>query len=250
MLNQKFSNYIKRFLDSPYSQDYITTLYLISDGHNKIKDIAHILKKQRKELILRLNYLLELDTVSRSGDFLKINDRVFGFWLKFVYQEKMQSLTFDAKNQKMLFRDKIEGMIHEFLINAKRPIAERTIELLRLFEDEVVQVDKRRVRLSHFREIKSLEFNNLGLREGVIGRSHDNLWIIGFKHDLLTEKDITEFSRECKKYRHKTQKKIIITLQDIDPTTRLRALEEKIWTWDLNSLNQILDLFSKPRIIV
>ncbi|MDD4979958.1 MAG: ATP-binding protein [Candidatus Omnitrophica bacterium] len=249
LLHQKFSNYLKRFLDTPFSQDYITILYLISNGHNKIKDIAHILRKQKKELALRINHLLELDTISRSGDFLKVNDRVFSFWLKFVYQEKMQSLTFDAKNQKVLFRDKIEGMIREFLANTQRPIIERMKELLRLFEDEIIQIDKKRVRLSHFREIKNLEFNGQGLREGVIGRSHDNLWIIALKNDLLTERDITDFARECKKYRHKTQRKIIIALQEIDPTTRLRALEEKIWTWDLNNLNQILDLFYKPRII-
>ncbi len=40
-----------------------------------------------------------------------------------------------------------------------------------------------------------------------------------------------------------------ITLKEVEPNARLKALEEKIWTWDLNSLNQIMDLFSKPRII-
>ncbi len=249
ILNQKFSNYLKRFLDIPYSQDYTAILYLISDGHNKLKDIAHILRKQRKELMLRINHLLELDTISRNGDFLKISDRVFGFWLQFVYQEKLQSLTFDSKNQKVIFRDKIESIIQEFLTNAQKTLIERTIELLHLFEDDVIQMERKRLRLTHFREIKTLEFNNQRLREGVIGRSHDNLWIIAFKHGLLTEEDIAEFAKECKKYRHKLQRKIIVALQDIDTNTRLRALEEKVWTWDLNNLNQILDLFSKPRII-
>jgi hypothetical protein len=41
----------------------------------------------------------------------------------------------------------------------------------------------------------------------------------------------------------------MVTLKEVDPNARLRALEEKVWTWDLNSLNQILDLFSKPRVI-
>jgi len=46
------------------------------------------------------------------------------------------------------------------------------------------------------------------------------------------------------------QRRIIVTLQDeIDANTKLRALEEKIWTWDIHSLNQILDLFSKPWVI-
>ena len=250
VLNQRFSNYLKRFLDNPFSQDYISILYLISSGHNKINDIPHILHKQRKELALRINHLLELDTITRSGDFLRINDRVLSFWLKFVYQEKLHSLTFDAKNQKALFKDKIEGMIQEFLLNAKKPIVERMTELFRLFEDEIIQIERKKLRLTHFREIKPLEFNNRGLKDGLICRSNESLWIMAFKHDLLTEEDITEFVKECRKYRHKLDRKIIVAFQDIDVNARLRALEEKIWTWNIDNLNQILDLFSKPRVIV
>jgi hypothetical protein len=250
ILNQRFSNYLKRFLDTTHSQDYISILYLISSGHNKLKDIAHILRKQRKELALRINHLLELDAVTRSGDFLKINDRVFSFWLRFVYQGKVNSLTFDAKNQRALFRQNIEGMLKEFLLNAKKPIIERMMELLRLFENEVVQIERKKFRLAHFKEIKPLEFNHRNLQEGLIGRSTDSLWIIAFKQDLITEDDITVFAKECKKYRYKLQRKIIVAFQDIDANARLKALEEKIWMWDVNNLNQILDLFSKPRVIV
>lgn len=249
MLNQKFSNYLKRFLDIPRSQDYIAILYLIAGGRNKLKDIAHILRMQRKELMLRINHLMELDTISRNGDFLKINDRVFSFWMRFVHQEKLQSLTFDSKNQKVIFRHNIEGMINEFLSNSRKTLMERTIELLHLFEDDVIQMERKRLRLSHFREIKPLEFNNQRLRDGVIGRSQDNLWIIAFKNGLLTEEDVTDFSKECRKYRHKLQMKIIVSCQDIETNTRLRALEEKVLTWDLNNFNQIMDLFSKPRVI-
>jgi hypothetical protein len=72
---------------------------------------------------------------------------------------------------------------------------------------------------------------------------------MAFKQDCLTEDDIAEFAKECKKYRHKLQKKIIIGFRDIEANARLRALEEKILTWDINNLNQILDLYSKPRVI-
>jgi predicted helicase len=73
---------------------------------------------------------------------------------------------------------------------------------------------------------------------------------MAFKQDVLTENDITEFVKECRKYRHKLQRRIIIAFRDIDANAKLRALEEKILTWDLNNLNQILDLFSKPRVIL
>jgi hypothetical protein len=249
ILNQRFSNYIKRFLDSSNSKDYISILYLASCGKNRIKDIAHILHKQRKELMAKVNFLLECDTASRNGDFLTINDRVFSFWIRFVYQEKLQALTFDSKNQKTKFRDKIEDMIQEFLINSQKPIPERVSELLRLFEDEMIQMERKRIRLNHFREIKPLEFKGRSLKEGLIGRSAESLWIVAFKYSQLSEDDILDFTKECAKYRHKLQRKIIVTFADIDQTTRLRAMEEKIWTWDINNLNKILDLFSKPRLI-
>ncbi len=249
ILNQRFSNYIKRFFDCANSQNYISILYLAASGHNKIKDIAHILHKPQKELDTMITHLLELDTIIRNGDFLKINDRVFSFWLKFVYQEKLHSLTFDAKNQKNLFRDKIDNIIQEFLISAQKPIIERMTELLCLFEDDTIQIERKKFRLNHFREIKHLEFNKGSLKQGLICRSNDALWIMAFKHDFLTENDVAEFARECKKYRHKLQKKIIVAFNDIDPNTQLRALEEKILTWDINNLNQIFDLFSKPRVI-
>jgi hypothetical protein len=249
ILNQKFSLYIKRFLDSGLSNEHISILCLSAGDRNRLKDIAHILKIQKKNLILRLNRLLEIDAITRSADFIKINDRVFGFWLKFVYQEKASSLSFDARSQREQFRKNVETLIQDFLLNAQKPLLERMLELLRLFEDETMQIEKRKIRLNHFREIKPLEFNTLHLKDGLIGRSNDCLWIMAFKTELLTEEDIAEFSKECKRYRHKLQRKIIITLGGIDANTHLRALEEKIWTWDVNNLNRVLDLYSKPWVV-
>jgi hypothetical protein len=249
ILNQKFSNFIKRYLDKPDGNDFITILHFIASGRNKIKDIAGIVKKPRKELMADINYLLETDAIMKNGDFLKINDRVFSFWLRFVYREKSQSLTFDAQSQKAKFRGNIEEMIEDFLMNAQKPVTQRLSEVLRLFEDETMQIERKRVRLNHFREIKQLEFSSRRLKDGIIGRSTDSLWIMCFKREQLNEDDIAEFARECKKFRHKMQRKIIITLSDIDSNARLRAMEEKIWAWDVNNLNQLFDVFSKPRVI-
>ena len=249
ILNQRFSSYIKSFLDHPHSNDYISILYLISSGRNRIKDISHFLRMPKSKVIFRINHLLEVDTINRSADFLQINDRVFSFWMKFVYQGKLHSLTFDAKNQKAKFRDSIEEIIQEFILQAQKPLMERMNELLGSFEDEMVQMDKGKVRLNHLREIKPLQFRSQALKCGLIGRSNDSLWIVAVKQETLTEEDIVEFSRECRRYRHKLQRKVIVTLKDIDVNTRLRALEEKIWTWDINRLNQILDLYSKPKVI-
>lgn len=250
ILHQRFSAQLKHFRDSAKGSELILKcLYLIAEGRNKIKDMAHLLHKTKRELDAPITMLLELDTITRSGDFLQINDRVFAFWLTFVHQGKLKSLTFDAKNQKLIFRQKIEEMIREFIVTAKKPVTERVMELLKLFEDDSMQIEKKRVRLTHFREIKPVEFKNINLKDWLVCRSEDSLWLIAFTQEALTESDITEFTKECKRYRHKAQKKILVTFNDIDTNSRLRAMEEKIWMWDVNSVNQMLDLYSKPRII-
>ena len=249
ILHQRFSTYLKRFQDDPNSQDYLAILYLISGGHNRIKDIAHRLLKQKSVLISRISRLLELDCLTRSGDFFNINDRVFGFWLRFVYQEKVCALTFDAQNKRELLHRQIEAMIENFIQDAQKPFKERVTELMQLFQDDTIQLERKRFRLSHFREIKSLEFNSRNIRDGLIGRSNDSLWIVAFKSDSLTEDDIIDFVKECKRYRHKLQRRVMITLRDVDQNAHLRAMEEKVFTWDLNKLNQIFDLFCQSRVI-
>lgn len=250
IFNERFSNCIKRLQDFKNSNDYISILYLIASGRNRLKDISQILRKPKNEIMPRVNFLLELDTITRSADFLKINDRVFGFWLRFVYQERLNSLTFDARNQKTKFRDRIEEIIQEFMAAASRPLLDRMNELLRLFEDETIQLERKKVRLNHFREVKPLEFGGRSLKDGILGRSNDYLWIVAVKQGFLTEEDIIDFMKECKKYKQKPQRRVLVTLNDIDTNARLRAMEEKIWTLDVNNLNQIFDLYCKPRVIV
>lgn len=250
ILNQRFSNYIKRFMDLPRSSEYISVLYSVANGRNKIKDIAHILHKPQKTFLGSINYLLETDALSRSGDFLRLNDRVFGFWIKFVYQQKLQSLSSDTGQQRERFRESILAMIREFLEASRRPLLERITELLNLFEDETLQIETKKFRLNRFREIKPLEFNRRNLKKGLLGRSSESLWVMAVQDGSINEDDITDFAGECRKYRHnKLQRKIIMTAQDIDYNTRLRAMEEKVLAWDINDVNQFMDLFFRPRVI-
>lgn len=250
ILNQRFSSYLKGFLDTPYNKEYLAILHLISSGHNRLKDIAHMMHKPKTEILSRVNHLLELDTINRSGDFLTINDRVFGYWLMFVYENKSHSLTFNAQNQKNVFRQNLQKMLDDFLSVSQKSVTERTAELMHLFQDDMIQLERKRLKLTHFREIKPLEFGSSSLKEGLIGRSSDSLWIIAFKNGLLTEECVSEFAKECKKYRNKLERKIIIAIQDIDDNAKLRAMEEKIWTWDIGKLNCLLDIFLKPRVII
>ncbi|MGD9015706.1 MAG: hypothetical protein PVI33_06765, partial [Candidatus Omnitrophota bacterium] len=251
ILNQRFNNYFDSlFAGSKLAQDYQALLYFIADGQNRLKDIAAGLQKPKTQIMSRLNLLLEHDVIAKSGDFFVICDRVFGFWLRFVYREKLNSLTFNTEEQKRNFRAKIEDKIEQFILINRKSVLERTMELLRLFENELIQMRNKKIRLIHFREVKPLTFVHSRLNEGLLGRAKDSLWIMAVKSEMLTEEDIADFAKQCHKLRYiKSQRKVIITNSNIDTNVRLKAMEEKILTWDLDDLNLILDLYDKPRII-
>jgi len=251
VLNQRFNNYLDSlFSGSKLAQDYQALLYCIADGQNRIKDIAASLHKPKTQIISRLNFLLENDVIAKSGDFFIICDRVFGFWLRFVYQEKLNSLTFNTEEQKKSFRVKIENKIEQFILANQKSVLERTMELLRLFENELIQMRNKKIRLIHFREVKPLTFAQSRLHDGLLGRSKDSLWVMAVKSDVITEDDIVDFANQCQKLRYaKLQRKVIITNSNIDTNVRLKAMEEKVLTWDLDDLNLILDLYNKPRIV-
>jgi hypothetical protein len=145
----------------------------------------------------------------------------------------------------------VAAMIREYAVHAERTVPDRLMDILRQFSDEMMQIERHKIRLNSFREVKHLEFESKHFREGLIGRSHECVWILAFKNGFLTDDDVAAFSKECKKYRHRDQRKIIVTLADeIDTNTRLRALEEKVLTWDIKNLNQVFDMFQKPAVIV
>ena len=250
ILNQRFNNYLGLLQNFKVASDYQALLYLIAEGQNRVKEIAAKLHKPRAQILSRLNTLLEYDIISKSGDFFLINDRVFGFWLKFVHREKSASLTFDTEEQKRNFRTMIEDKIDQFISANQKSVLERAMELLQHFENASIQLRTKRIRLAHFQEVKTLNFTRGRLNEGLLGRSKQSLWIMAIKPGDLTEEDITDFSKQCHRLRYtKPQKKIIITSSDIDTTVRLKAMEEKILTWNLEDLNLILDLYNEPRVI-
>ncbi|MFC1592927.1 ATP-binding protein [Candidatus Omnitrophota bacterium] len=250
ILNQRFNIQLRQLQSTKDAQAYQDLLYLIADGQNKIKDMSAVLRMPKAQVLSRLNLLIENDVIAKSGDFFLINDRVFGFWLRFVYREKSDSLNFNTEEQKKIFRSQIEEKIDQFISDNRKSVLERTKELLHLFENASIQMNAKKIRLKHFHEVKLFNFSRGRLNEGLLGRSKDALWIMAVKPNILTEEDIAEFARHCHRFRYnKPQRKIIITDRDIDTNVRLKAMEEKVLTWDLNDLNLILDLYNKSRVI-
>lgn len=244
VLNQRFLSILKSL-----NKESLSFILSIASGHNRIKDISLHLHLKRKDAFLKLNKLQEKDLIQRNGDFFKISDRVFSFWIKFVYLPQLFSLKEDSNLMREEFKRKIFDSITEFINVSKKEKLTQIIELFSLFLDDKILIEKKRIKLDHFKEIKPLKF--FGRREGILGRAKKSLWIAMLKEDIVTENDVYEFIRECKKYKtEKLQKKIIICFEDVDINANLLSKEQKIQTWDTQVLNLLSDVYNRPRIII
>jgi predicted transcriptional regulator len=244
ILSQRFFSILKSL-----NREFLSLLISIASGHNRIKDIASYLHLQKKDISLKLNRLQEKDLIQRSGDFFKISDRVFNFWIRFVYKPELETFkTLELNFRRDEFKRKIFDSIKEFIDAHKKGLLTQIMELFSNFADDRVLIEEKRTRLDQFKEIKPLRFRG---REGILGRAKENLWIAMLKEGSVTEDDICEFIHECKKYgKGKIQKRLIITFSDIDINARLLSKESKIETWDNQILNLLSDLYNRPRIVI
>ncbi len=115
IFNLRFSSFLSELTSIRNKNDFAYLLEAIAIGKNKIRDISSSLRRQKSEISLRLNRLIELGIISKNGSFYAIRDRLYSFWLKFVHFEKINSLEPDYWQQACHFKARIEDLIKEFV---------------------------------------------------------------------------------------------------------------------------------------
>jgi predicted transcriptional regulator len=251
ILNLRFQNYID-LLNCKNKPESVDMLLLIAQGKNRIKDLAGCLHRNYRDINQRLLRLIEADIIYRSGSFYNISDRLFNFWLNFVYWEKINNLSHNYEDQVISFRKKIEQSLNEFIEVSKRDISQRLQELFVLFSNDCVKLGKNKLLLLKFKEIKPLEFNGNFIKRGFFCLSDEERWLIGLKEGDITEDCVCEFIKESEKVHKKERslRRMLIGLDKTEINASLIAKEEKITTLDINHLNTLLDLYGKPRLII
>lgn len=251
MLNLRFQNYID-ILNVKNKTDLLNMLLLIAQHKNRIKDLSNLLHKTYRDINQKLSYLIESNIIFRSGSFYNIADHVFNFWLNFVYLEKLNNLSQNYEEQIISFRKKIEQSILEFVEVSKKDISQRLHDLFIQFSNDCVKLDRNKILLTQFKEIKPLCFDGNYIKNGFFCICDQECWLIGLKDGDITEECVCEFIDKSKRFQIKDRqlRRLIIGLDKTDVNARLLAKEEKITTWDIGHLNVLLDLYGKPRLII
>lgn len=227
---------------------FADVLLAIALGHKKLSQMSRFLNQKNNSLKKIVEKLLAHEIIKKHGSFYQIHDPLFRFWLaKAYYRQRFMGERLPLARLEG-FKKELNQAIEESIIEDKRELPKRIVELFLNFRNDVVELNHKKFKCPHFTEILSRPNN--GRVFPVFARNGKTRWLCQVLSGRITEDDVQTFLQDNKRLKGPIQKKLIIGLQGIELNAKLLAQEAKIQYLDLRSLNSLLDLYDKPKIVL
>lgn len=246
--SQKFITRIE-FLKDKF-KDYIVFLKLlvaICTGYIRKKEIISLNISKSKNLLLKLQKLTELGYLDNHGDVYKIKDDLFAFWLSHVFCFYSYPNILDQKKKLRLFESKLNETIEEFHDSFFKEKIKRVIELISSFKDDSLKIGKQRIRLPRIEKTKIISSPERKMNF-LIGEGRKIIFV-GIKEESADDIDILDYIEKISIFKGRNIQRIFITLNNFSASAKLIAKENRLTTWDVNDINHLLNIYSKPVII-
>ena len=250
VLNQYFTNSMNFFLEKRSRKKYIPLLVSLASGNSTIKSIHRDLGRVDKELGSKLQKLQSMDLIYNSGTFYKISDKLFEYWLKYVYCLKTRSMIDDMDIKYLEFKKAIGEDYDSFLSFGEKSLESVMCGLFGLFSNEKIHLSVNCRKMPRFDKIESraVSDNTFAVTARVEGRE----WVCHVKrNDITDEHDICAlWDKRSAKNGDRIARKIFVPLKGIEQNAFLLAKEQNIWIWDLQQINKIFRLYGKFELVL
>jgi len=246
VLNQYFVNLMAKWTGR-FKGDHAQILVQLAGSVNKLKELSMATRRSGKDVSRQLKELIEAELIVKNGVFYHFHDKLFRFWLKYVYQPKEFSLLFDMQSKSANFRVEIHKHIAEFLEAARLAPAERVASLMRRFRNEIVEFESKGRQLPQFDEI-AIAPDETGFAP-IVAWTKNQAWVCSVLDDRSTEKDVLDLVDAGASLKTTRVKKVLVALSGIEPNARLLAKNKKVWTLTLQKINMLLDFYGQSKII-
>ncbi len=249
VLNQYFTNNVNFFLEKKNRKQFIPVLLSLAKGMSTVKALQRDLGRADKDLGKKLQRLQEMDLVYNSGVFYKISEKLFEYWLKYVYSLKTKSMIDEMDIKYLEFKRLIEEDYENYCQFASKKAVDVIMDLFGSFRGEKIRVSMNCRKMPKFDSLKAE-----GISKNVFeitGSIANKRWICRIKQgDITDEHDIYNlWDQKAANEKLKTARKIFIPLKGIEQNAFLLAKEQNIWVWDTEELNRILRLFGKFELV-
>jgi hypothetical protein len=190
-----------------------------------------------------------MDLVYKTGVFYKIDDPLFEFWLRNVYDLKQSTLVDDPDMKYREFVGILEKNLSDFTVFSHRDTLDVVRGLFLSFRDEKVNINMQERQLPCFDEVRSAKIS--GNMFEVVGRKGKQSWLCHIKkEDIVDENDVMALCKSKPEENSVIARRMVIPFQDIEHNAFLLAKENGVWVWDIKQLNHLLRLFNKFEIVL
>jgi AAA+ ATPase superfamily predicted ATPase len=229
----------------PFFADVLTALAL---GYKKLFQTARFLKVKSTDLKKAFDRLVLMEMVEKHGSFYHVPDPLFRFWLEQVcYRRRFLTCRSPIAGAKR-FEEEADEIMEEHIREDQEELPKRMSQLLLKFQNDSVELNGKKFGCPHFTEV-AFRPNN-GRVFPVYAKNGSARWLCQILSNPVTEEDVRTFCQDLKHYKFPIQKKLVVGLRGIDLNAKLLAQEAKIQYLDLKTLNVLLDLYDKPKLVV
>ncbi len=230
------------------SLSFSSLLIALAEGKHRIADAAQYLNLKPAIVATRINSLLEVEVVEKNGNYYHIKDKLFRYWIKYVYQRRLKTIDLELGKSRKSFKEEINKGVNEFQMVTRKDLSLRIMDLLHKFDEEAFELGGRRYKLSSFKDIAQIKLR-LGagnFLDALLASSIEGQWLIVLKKDPVLEHDLSSLSEEIKKLSPRPGRCVLISLSGLDESAKVRALQEKWWIWNEEQVNTLMHLYDEP----
>jgi len=248
-LNQYFYNLLFKISGGKLLSKSISVLIALSSENKKQNDIVNATRLQSGEVSKILNSMIELDIIVRNGAFYRFTDRLFRFWLKSVYMKRILSFSLDDAAEESFFRKDVSSKFNIFSQEFEKEFSSRIMELFTLFKNDIIQLNGKKHKFISFTNVEKLE-NQDANQTVILATNGRQNWLCTIKKENITENDMMDIIKDSRdrKKGSRINRNIVVAFSGVNENAYLMAKEAKFWTWSMEDLNVLMDLYGKPHI--
>lgn len=246
-LYQHFNSIVNTHCVNKNGVDILSLLTLVSDGKCKVKGLSAALNSPASSIAAALSDLEAAGLVEKMGALIKIDDPVFRFWLTSVCQKNRTDFTIDPDYRRRIFIGSLKKSSNEFLRSSKEDLYEKAVGLFKSFDNDIIEIGQKRFVLPNFSDVATRVIGENG--PYIVCHSKGTNWICQIRERKVGEKHITDFLTDTKSGRYRFQRKVLIVTDEMDENAKLLAKNKGVWAWNLKTLNMLLDLYGKYKVI-
>lgn len=224
----------------------LPVLLAVAQGHHRIGAVSAATGRTTADVTRAIRMLAEHGLVVRRGVFCCVGRRLFRLWLEAVYRLQQGPVHVELPVAEQAFAETVRRWLQQATARAPQQVLETTAEMVRRFQNDLVELHGRRVRLP------KLDVHTLlmpGAPRAVVGQREAIRWLCVPYPTLVREADAVALLQALRHAAKPWTRRLVIALEGLEVNAKLLLQAHHCWVWELEDLNQLLDLYGVPRLL-